>query len=75
MRHVLYRDAPLADGRSSRVRLGIRVLMTGGRISRIRPVGDEGELPAAGPAQRERGHTCITAPGLLLAGRPSGSAR
>ncbi len=42
---TLYRDAALADGRSARLRLGVSVLVTGGRIAWIRDAGDEGPLP------------------------------
>ena len=38
---VLYRDAALVDGRSATLRRGISVLVEGGRISWIRPVGGE----------------------------------
>jgi imidazolonepropionase-like amidohydrolase len=43
---TFYRDAALADGRSARLRHGVSVLVTDGRIEWIRPVGGEGELPA-----------------------------
>ena len=45
MRATLYRDAALADGRSERLRLPVSVLVEDGRITRLRPSGDEGELP------------------------------
>ncbi len=41
---MLYRDAAFADGRSPRLRLGVSVLVTGGRIAWIRDTGDEGPL-------------------------------
>jgi imidazolonepropionase-like amidohydrolase len=41
---VLYRDAALADARSDRLRVGVSVLVDGGRVSWIREAGDEGEL-------------------------------
>jgi hypothetical protein len=43
--HVVYRDGALADGRSDRLRVGVSILVTDGRIGWIRPSGDEGELP------------------------------
>jgi imidazolonepropionase-like amidohydrolase len=46
VRDTLYRDAALADGRSARLRHGVSVLVTDGRIGWLRPVGDEGERPA-----------------------------
>ena len=46
MGNVIYRDAALADGRSPWLRLGVSVLVSGNRISWIRPTGDEGEHPA-----------------------------
>ena len=42
---VLYRDAAFADARSPRLRLGVSVLVSGGRIAWIRPAEDEGQLP------------------------------
>jgi imidazolonepropionase-like amidohydrolase len=44
--NALYRDAAMADGRSPHLRLGVSVLVEEGRISWIRPTGDEGECPA-----------------------------
>jgi imidazolonepropionase-like amidohydrolase len=38
---TLYRDAALADGRSDRLRLGVSVLVEGGRIAWIRPTDSE----------------------------------
>ena len=38
---VLYRDTALADGRSDKLRLGISLLVEGGRIAWIREAGDE----------------------------------
>jgi imidazolonepropionase-like amidohydrolase len=42
---VLYRDAAFADARSPRLRLGVSVLVSDGRIAWIRPTEDEGPLP------------------------------
>jgi imidazolonepropionase-like amidohydrolase len=42
---ILYRDAALADGQSAQLSLGVSVLVSGGRISWIRPASDEGPLP------------------------------
>ncbi|HYM84499.1 MAG TPA: amidohydrolase family protein [Candidatus Dormibacteraeota bacterium] len=74
-RPVLYRDAALADGRSDRLRLGVSVLVAGGRIARIRDSGDEPEterldavevVDASGgtivPAMVD-GHSHVTMPG------------
>jgi imidazolonepropionase-like amidohydrolase len=46
MTATLYRDGALADGRSDRLRLGVSILVDGGRIAWIRPSDDEGSLPA-----------------------------
>lgn len=40
---TLYRDAAVADGRSDRLRIGLSILVTDGRIAWIRPAGDEGD--------------------------------
>lgn len=45
---VLYRDAALADGRSSTLRRGVSVLVENGLISWIRPVESEEEAKGAG---------------------------
>jgi imidazolonepropionase-like amidohydrolase len=63
MRDVLYRDAALADGRSVGLRLGLSVLAAGGRISWIRPTGDEGELPPDCEVVDAGGTTIV--PGLV----------
>jgi imidazolonepropionase-like amidohydrolase len=42
---TFYRDAALTDARSDRLRLGVSVLVTDGRIAWIRPADDEGEPP------------------------------
>jgi imidazolonepropionase-like amidohydrolase len=60
---TLYRDAALADGRSARLRLGVSVLVTDGRIGWIRPVGDEGELPAGCEVVDAGGTTIV--PGMV----------
>jgi len=60
---VLYRDAAFADGRSPTLRLGVSVLVSGGRIGWIRPAADEGELPA-GTEVIDAGGTTIV-PGLV----------
>ncbi len=39
---VLYRDAALADGGSPSLRLGVSILVEGGRIAWLRPADDEG---------------------------------
>jgi len=44
----LYRDGALADGRSDRLRLGVSVLVEGGRITWIRPADDEGPVQDPG---------------------------
>jgi imidazolonepropionase-like amidohydrolase len=72
-RDVLYRDAAIADGRSAQLRLGVSILVEDGRISWIRPTGDEGEPPAdclfvdAGGATvvpgMVDGHSHLTLPG------------
>ena len=46
MGSVLYSGAAMADGRSPRLRLGVSILVEGGRISWIRPTEDEGHRPA-----------------------------
>ena len=60
---TLYRDAALTDARSDRLRLGVSVLVTEGRIAWIRPAGDEGELPA-GCEIADAGGTTIV-PGMV----------
>jgi imidazolonepropionase-like amidohydrolase len=70
---VLYRDAALADARSDRLRLGVSVLVTQGRIAWIRPADDEGpvapdaEIVDAGGATivpgMVDGHSHLTLPG------------
>jgi imidazolonepropionase-like amidohydrolase len=60
---TLYRDAALTDARSDRLRLGVSVLVTEGRIAWIRPADDEGELPA-GCEIADAGGTTIV-PGMV----------
>jgi imidazolonepropionase-like amidohydrolase len=61
----LYRDGALADGRSDRLRLGVSILVEGGRVTWIRPSDDEG--PAGDTASLEivdaSGSTVV--PGLV----------
>ena len=42
MPETIYRDGALADGRSSRPRLGVSILVRDGRVAWIRPSDDEG---------------------------------
>jgi imidazolonepropionase-like amidohydrolase len=63
MTSVLYRDAALADGRSPRLRLGVSILVTDGRIAWIRPADDEDPLPPGGEVVDAGGATVI--PGLV----------
>src|SRR5215469_14444670 len=60
---VVYRDAAMADGRSAQLRLGVSVLVENDKISWIRPVGDEGELPAGCEVVDAGGTTIV--PGLV----------
>jgi imidazolonepropionase-like amidohydrolase len=60
---VLYSGAAMADGRSPRLRLGVSILAEDGRISWIRPAGDEGERPP-GCEHVDAGGTTIV-PGLV----------
>src|SRR2546421_10742726 len=45
MASVIYRDAAMADGRSTELRLGVSILVEDGRIGWIRPSADEGGAP------------------------------
>jgi cytosine/adenosine deaminase-related metal-dependent hydrolase len=63
MSATLYREAALTDARSDRLRVPVSVLVQDDRIVRIRPTGDEGELPA-GCEVVEAGGTTIV-PGLV----------
>jgi imidazolonepropionase-like amidohydrolase len=60
---ILYRDAALADGRSARLSVGVSVLVSGGRISWIRPSGDEGPLPSGCEVVDAGGTTIV--PGMV----------
>jgi len=48
MTTTLYRDGAMADGRSDRLAMNRSILVTDGRITWIRPAGDEGALPGDG---------------------------
>ena len=63
MARVLYRDAALADARSDRLRLGVSVLVDGGRVSWIRDAGNEGELAAGVEVVDASGATIV--PGMV----------
>ena len=64
MSSVLYRDAALTDARSDRLRLGVSILVTEGRIAWIRPAADgEGELPADCEVVDASGATIV--PGMV----------
>ena len=63
MAGTVYRDAALADGRSARLRLGVSVLVEGGRISWIRPTGEEGALPEGCEVVDAGGSTMV--PGMV----------
>jgi imidazolonepropionase-like amidohydrolase len=60
---VLYRDAALADARSDRLRIGVSVLVDGGRVSWIRDAGDEGDLGAGVEVVDASGATIV--PGMV----------
>jgi imidazolonepropionase-like amidohydrolase len=60
---VLYRDAALADGRSPRLRVGVSILVSAGRIAWIRLSSDEGDLPAGCEVIDAGGTTII--PGMV----------
>jgi imidazolonepropionase-like amidohydrolase len=59
----LYRDGALADGRSDRLRTGISVLASGGRVAWIRPADDEGPLPVDTEVVDASGSTIV--PGMV----------
>ena len=63
MTSVLYRDAALADARSDRLRLGVSILATEGRIAWIGPADGEDE-PPPGCAIVDAGGTTIV-PGMV----------
>ncbi len=44
-RATLYRDAALADGSAASLRVGVSVLVEEGRVTWIRPTGEEGPIP------------------------------
>ncbi len=46
MGSVIYSGGALADGRSGQLRLDVSILVEDGKISWIRPAGDEGDRPA-----------------------------
>jgi imidazolonepropionase-like amidohydrolase len=60
---VLYRDAALADARSDRLRIGVSVLVDGGRVAWIRETGDEGVLDAEIEVVDASGATIV--PGMV----------
>jgi len=60
---VLYRDAALADARSDRLRIGVSVLVSDGRVSWIREAGDEGDLGAGVEVVDASGATIV--PGMV----------
>ncbi|MEZ0240788.1 MAG: amidohydrolase family protein [Chloroflexota bacterium] len=61
---ILYSDAALADGRSDRLQVGISVLVEDGVIRWIRPVDDEGEMPAGDLVRIDASGTTIV-PGMV----------
>jgi imidazolonepropionase-like amidohydrolase len=60
--NLLYRDAALADGRSASLQLGVSVLVQGGKVSWIRPVGGE-EDPGDAQVVDAAGATIV--PGMV----------
>jgi imidazolonepropionase-like amidohydrolase len=62
MAGTLYRDAALADGRSPVLRVGVSVLVEGGRIAWIRPSDDE---PDAGDAEVVDAGGATIVPGMV----------
>ena len=65
MESTLYRDGALADGRSERLRVGVSILVVGGRIEWIRPSDDEGPLPAGAPPELVDASGCAFVPGMV----------
>jgi imidazolonepropionase-like amidohydrolase len=59
----LYRNGALADGRSDRLRLGMSILVEGGRIAWIRPSDDEGPVAAGAEIVDASGSAIV--PGLV----------
>ena len=62
-RQRLYRDGALADGRSDRLRIGVSILATDGRVGWIRPSDDEGPLPPDTEVVDASGSTIV--PGMV----------
>ena len=60
---VLYRGAALADGRSPSLRVGVSILVQGGRIESIRPDENEPRVPTGTKIVDARGATAV--PGLV----------
>jgi len=60
---VLYRDAPLADGRSDALRLGVSILVEDATITWIRPADYEGRLTATTGVVDASGATIV--PGMV----------
>ncbi len=65
MTATLYRKAALADATSARLVHDISVLVVGGRIAWIRPVDEEGPLPASDPPAIIDAHGSTIVPGLV----------
>jgi imidazolonepropionase-like amidohydrolase len=63
VRSILYRDAALADGRSSRLRVGVSLLAEDGRVRWIRSAGEEDECPPGCEVVDAGGTTIV--PGLV----------
>lgn len=63
MGNVVYRDGAFADGRSARLRVGVSILVTDGRIGWIRPSDDECELPGRCEVVDAGGSTFV--PGMV----------
>lgn len=63
MTATLYRDAALADGRGPRLRLGVSILVSDGRIAWIRPADAEGPLDGLTDVVDATG--CTIVPGLI----------
>ena len=61
----LYRDGALADGRSDRLRLGVSILVEGGRVTWIRPADDEGPLGDAGDLEAVDASGSTIVPGMV----------
>lgn len=61
----LYRDGALADGHSNRLRLGVSILVEGGRIAWIRPADDEGPIADPGGVEIVDASGSTIVPGLV----------